>query len=141
MDSRRTCTATVPMALVIAAALSTASPALAQAPTELGTITVMAPRVTYQTKREGGSVVPVMLTIVEKSALVRFADLDLTRTADLYTLEGRIGEAAAQVCGELAQEYPEGTPSTPTCTRRAIDDAMTQVRQASRQMAPKGGGI
>ncbi|MDK0767100.1 UrcA family protein, partial [Clostridium perfringens] len=96
------CTATVPMALVIAAAFSTASPALAQAPTELGTITVMAPRITYQVRRERGSAIPMMQTIVQKSAIVRYGDLDLTRSADLYALEGRIGEAAAQVCGELA---------------------------------------
>jgi UrcA family protein len=129
------------MALVIAAALSAGSPALAQAPTELGTITVMAPRITYQIRRERGSAIPMMQTIVQKSAMVRYGDLDLTRSADLYTLESRVGEAAAQVCGELAQEFPEGTPNTPTCTRRAIDDAMTQVRQAAHHVTPKGGGI
>ena len=138
MASRSPATGTLSVALLIA--FSTGSPALAQTPTELGTITVMAPRVTYQVRRERGSAIPMMLTVVQKSAVVTFGDLDLTRTADLYTLEGRVGEAAAKVCGELAQEFPEGTPNTPACTRRAIDDAMAQVQQATRQANGGGGG-
>ena len=135
MASRNPVIATFSMALLMA--LSTGSAALAQAPTELGTITVMAPRVTYQVRRERGSAIPMMLTIVEKSAIVRAGDLDLTRSADLYTLEARVGEAAARVCAELAQEFPDGTPDTPVCTRRAIEDAMTQVRQAAGLATPK----
>lgn len=136
MASRRTATGTVSVALLMA--LSSAGPAIAQTPTEIDTITVIAPRITYQVRREGGSVIPKETTVAEKSALVRFGDLDLTRTADLYQLEDRVGKAAAQVCGELAEQFPEGTPSTDTCTRRAIDDAMAQVQQVARQAARPG---
>lgn len=123
------------MALLIA--LSSALPAMAQTrtqePTELEAISVVAPRITYKTVRERGSVLPVFQTIAEKSARVNVSDLDLTRTSDLYRLEGRVNEAAARVCDELAREFPDGEPSTPVCTRRAAEDAMAQVRQMSRE--------
>lgn len=133
-------TGTLSAALLIAASI--AHPATAQEPaqepatqqpTELETITVMAPRVTYRVTRAGDSVLPTTLEIAEKSALVEFGDLDLTRTADLYTLEERVSEAATRICGELAEEFPDGTPNATICTRRATDDAMTRVRETARQ--------
>ena len=125
-------------ALVIA--LATAGTAIAQTPTEpqgLDTITVVAPRITYTIRRDrsSGSAVPQKIEVAEKTALVSYGDLDLTRTADLYTLESRVDEAAARVCGELAQQFPEGEPSTAVCTRRATDDAMAHVRNTARQMS------
>ncbi|HJW45621.1 MAG TPA: UrcA family protein [Lysobacter sp.] len=136
MANRNVATGTIPMVLLIA--LSTGSPAIAQTSTEpkqLETITVVAPRITYQVKRERGSLAPTEVTVAEKSAKVNLGDLDLTRTADLYVLEDRIGKAAAQVCEELAQQFPEGEPSVAVCTRRATDDAMSQLRQVTRQAA------
>jgi len=123
------------MALLIA--LSTASPAIAQTPTapavtDLETITVVAPRITYQVRRERGSAIPKEVTVVEKTALVNFADLDLTRTTDVYTLEQRVTEAAARVCKEVADQVPDGQPTTAICTRRAIEDAMAQVQLIAR---------
>lgn len=142
MASRSHATATVSVALLMA--LSATGAAIAQTtPSDLETITVVAPRITYQIKREGGSVIPKEVTIAEKSAIVTVSDLDLTRTADLYTLEERVAEAAARVCGELAQQFPDGTPNTPVCIRRATDDAMAQVQQVARQasrLARDGGG-
>jgi len=135
MASRSHATATLSVALLIA--LSAASPAIAQAPTkpgavELETITVVAPRITYQVRRERGSAIPKEVTVVEQTALVNFGDLDLTRTADLATLEERISAAATQVCQSVAEQVPEGQPSTPVCTQRAIDDAMAQARMIVR---------
>jgi len=135
MASRSHATATLSVALLIA--LSAASPAIAQAPTEpsaveMETITVVAPRITYQVRRERGSAIPKEVTVVEQTALVNFGDLDLTRTADLATLEERISAAATQVCQSVAEQVPEGQPSTPVCTQRAIDDAMAQARMIVR---------
>lgn len=118
------------MALPIGGAIAQTPP---PTPTGIETITVVAPRITYRARGDKGSVVPVEVTVAEKSATVRVSDLDLTRTADLYTLEGRVSEAAATVCGELATEYPEGQPETSICTRRAVDDAMARVQQVARQ--------
>jgi UrcA family protein len=134
MANRNVATGAIPMVLLIA--LSIASPAIAQTPPEpkqLETITVVAPRITYKVKRERGSLAPTEVTVAEKSAKVTLGDLDLTRTADLYVLEDRIGKAAAQVCEDLAQQFPEGEPSVAVCTRRATDDAMAQLRQVTRQ--------
>lgn len=139
MASRSHATGTLPVALLIA--LATASSAIAQTPTtppapteptELETITVVAPRITYQVRREGGSAIPKEVTVVEQTALVNFGDLDLTRSADLYTLEERIAEAAGRVCQAVAAQIPDGQPSTPICTQRAIDDAMAQAQMIVR---------
>lgn len=135
MASRSHATATLSVALLIA--LASAGSGNAQTPatpatTELETITVVAPRITYQVRRERGSAVPRQVTVVEQSALVNFGDLDLKRTADLVTLEDRISAAATQVCQAVAEQVPEGQPSVPVCTQRAIDDAMAQARMIVR---------
>lgn len=134
MLSRSRATGTLAAALLLALA---ATPAIAQTPTaapptELDTVTVVAPRITYQVRREPGSVIPKQVTVVEKTALVNFGDLDLTRTTDVYTLEQRVAEAADRVCKEIADQVPDGQPSTPVCIRRAIEDAMAQVQLITR---------
>lgn len=121
------------VAVVAAPAAAQTGPQTTREPTELEAITVVAPRITYQgVRRERGSAIPKEVTIAEKSAQVSYADLDLSRSADLFTLEQRVEQAAARVCEELAQQFPEGEPSTAVCTKRAIDDAMPMVRAASR---------
>lgn len=112
--------------------VSAAGSAVAQEPTDLNTITVLAPRITYQTTRDRESAIPKKLEIAQKSAMVDYGDLDLTRTADLYTLKGRVEAAATRICGELTELFPDGTPSTTVCTRRATDDAMAQVERTAR---------
>lgn len=137
MASRSHATGNLSVALLIA--LATASPAVAQTPAtpaapaaEMETITVVAPRITYQVRRERGSAVPREVTVVEQTALVKLGDLDLTRTSDLYTLEERITAAAAEVCQAVAAQVPEGQPGIPVCTQRAIDDAMAQAQMVVR---------
>lgn len=139
MASKLVVTGAISVALLMALSAGQA-PAIAQdqpQAMELEAITVMAPRIT-RSPRESGK--RVELTTVQKSAYVNFGDLDLTRTADLYTLEDRVREAAAKVCKDLADQYPEGEPSTEVCTRRATDDTMVLVRQAARDAARKGAG-
>lgn len=131
MANRSSPTGALIAALLIA--IPAASSAVAQEPTDISAVTVMAPRVTYQVTRHRESAIPTRLEIAEKSASVDFGDLDLTRTADLYTLEERVAAAAARLCEELAQQFPDGTPSTSVCTRRATEDAMARVEQAARQ--------
>ena len=122
--------AALPAAFVLALAGSPA-PASAQAQSdsqELGTITVVAPRITRE-RQSGGK---MRVASAEQTAQVEFEDLDLSRSADLFTLEDRVREAADRVCRELADLYPDGEPSTEVCVRRATDDAMAQVRYAAR---------
>lgn len=138
MASRSHATGTLSMALLIS--LSIGSTAVAQAPetqTEprMGeTITVVAPRITYQVRRrQGGSAIPQEVTVAERSAMVDYSDLDLEQAEDLQKLEGRVSEAAARVCEELAKEFPDGQPSTPVCKSRAVEDAMAQAQLMARQ--------
>ncbi len=92
------------------------------------TITVTAPRITIEPGTPGVSKV----ITAEKSAMVAFSDLDLSRTADLQALEDRVREAAGEICRDLSGEMPFGQPSTSVCVRRALDDAMRQVQQATQ---------
>lgn len=122
--------AALPAAMLLALA-SGPTPAVAQDQQEadqLGTITVVAPRITRERQRGG----KMRVEAAEQTAQVEFDDLNLDRTADLFTLEDRVHEAADRVCKELAQMYPEGEPSTEVCVRRATDDAMAQVRYTAR---------
>ncbi|MGV8941087.1 MAG: UrcA family protein [Lysobacter sp.] len=133
MDSKRYATGASLAALLFV--ISAAVPTVAQQPTDLNTIMVLAPRITYKITRDRGSAIPQKVEIAEKSALVDYGDLDLTRTADLYTLQERVETASARICKELSELFPDGTPSTPVCIRRATDDAMQQVEQTARNSA------
>lgn len=133
MASMTHATGALSVALVIA--LSTAAPSLAQTPAELETITVVAPRITYQVKRVPGSAIPQQVTIAEQRAEVDISDLDLTRTADLFKLEERVNVAATRVCNQLIERLPEGQPSAAVCKRRAAEDAMAQVQHVTQMVA------
>lgn len=123
-------TATLPAALLAALAAGPA-PAIAQDQPnaeELEAIMVVAPRITRQQQQGGRR----QVSAAEQTAQVDFSDLDLSRTVDMFTLEDRVKQAADRVCEELTELYPEGEPSTEVCVRRATDDAMAQVRHATR---------
>lgn len=95
----------------------------------LENVTVVAPRITE--KRRTGST--LFTEVVERDAIVDITDLDLSRTADVRKLDKRIREAAQYICKELEDEYPFGRPDTPTCVRRAVEDAMNQADKAVGQ--------
>lgn len=121
-------------------ALSIAIPAMAQGQTqsmaesstkstELGAITVTAPRIAYkQVRRVAGSVIPKEITLIQKTVQVSYDDLDLMRASDRYVLEERLGRAAYGVCNDLAREVPDGEPDTAICARRAAKDALAQLK-------------
>ena len=118
---------TLSMAL-LAAAIG-ATPATAQTPTELETIRVIAPSITYRKEHQSGSALPPSL-VAEKSALVKFDDLDLTLPGDQRVLHERIAATAQKLCEELTQQMPTGSPSTLACTDQTIEGTQAQVRQA-----------
>lgn len=134
MASHKSALGFVPLALLFT--LPAAGPVTAQtgeSPTTLDTISVVAPRITYQVERERGTGASKRVAVAEKSAMVSYDDLDLTRTADLYTLEERVRQAADRVCAEVAELFPDGQPDTETCVRRATDDAMARVHDVARR--------
>ena len=106
-----------------------ATPAIAQTPTELETIRVIAPSISYRKEQQTGSALPPSV-VAEKSALVQFGDLDLKLPGDQRVLNERIATAAQGLCEELEQQMPTGSPSTLACTDKAIEDTQAQVRQA-----------
>lgn len=127
-------------AVTLAAAVAFAPAAFAQAqgpasaePRRIEGVTVMAPRITYEVSRAGGEGVPLSVEMTKASSLVSLKDLDLNRTADLFVVQERIESAAKRVCTELVEKYPRGQPEQDVCERRAIEDAMAQVRQMTQE--------
>jgi UrcA family protein len=100
----------------------------------LETVTVVAPRITYDTevrrRTSGGSALPVEVT--EATEVVQIQGLDLNRTADLFVLEERVEAAADRVCSGLQRKHPDGEPKMEVCVDRAVEDAMAQVRRMTR---------
>lgn len=92
-------------------------------------ITVVEPRIKRAERVWAG--VSTIRT-AERDVLVKLDDLDLARTADLRRLEDRIHTAATRLCQELRDDLPHGTPKTPECIQRAVNDAMEQVEQATQ---------
>lgn len=122
-------------AVVVLAALAPLT-ALAQdaRPPMLEGVTVVAPRITFDTQQQrrasGGSALPVEVT--EATEVVSTDGLDLTRTADLFALETRIADAATRVCSALERKYPQGEPRREVCVDRATEDAMDRVHRMTR---------
>lgn len=131
-----TYTSTGVLAIAVAATLAAGATARAQdpRPTPIEGVTVVAPRITFDTEQRrrprDGSAVPVEVT--EATETVSTDGLDLTRTADLFALEERVEAAATRVCGALEQKYPEGEPRKDICVDRATDDAMARVHRMTR---------
>jgi len=95
----------------------------------MDSITVVAPRTTETKQRMGSAVREIT---AKREARVDLRDLDLARRADWQTLEERVDTAAVRICRELAGQLPRGRPDTTTCVRRAVDDALAQVEEATR---------
>lgn len=93
-------------------------------------IVVVAPRIRQERDRRAGT---SRITTISRDIRVDFSDLDLKRTTDLYVLEERVNEAAREVCEDLAEIFPHAQPSVAVCIRRAVEDAMVQVREAAQR--------
>lgn len=71
--------------------------------------------------------------VIELSRQVSFADLDLTRHADVVTLEQRIERTAEQACERLNEMFPvtrEDRQGTARCVKEAVAMAETQLQAA-----------
>lgn len=73
---------------------------------------------------------------IERSAVdyhVSYSDLDLTRHADVLTLQDRVGTAARSACGQLDELFPldsNALRQTSTCVEDAVRGAAAQIEQA-----------
>lgn len=127
MTSRNPAIATASIALLAAAVC--AAPAIAQTPAELETIRVIAPSIIYRQEHQSGTAMPPS-RVAEKSALVKFDDLDLKLPGDRRILNERVAVTAQKLCKDLAREVPKGSPGIVGCTKTAIEESQAQVRQA-----------
>lgn len=130
MTSRNLASATASITLIAAAICAT--PAIAQTTTELEGIRVIAPSVIVRPEYQSGTQIPLP-RVAEKSALVKFDDLDLKLPGDQRVLDERIALTAKDLCEALDREMPRGSPSTSVCTEKAIEESQAQVRQAVQQ--------
>lgn len=130
MSSRSLPIATASIALIAAAICAT--PSIAQTTTDLESIRVIAPSIIVRPEQQSGTQIPVP-RVAEKSALVKFDDLDLTLPSDQRVLDERIAMTAKELCEDLDQEMPRGSPSTSECTDKAIEESQAQVTQAVQQ--------
>ncbi len=64
-------------------------------------------------------------TIVTKSQVVRFNDLNLASEAGAQTLYKRITQAASQVCGDAGDRF--GHLDYRRCMKKAVNDAVAKV--------------
>ena len=113
-------------ALLVAFSIGQTAAIAQEAEPAIEQVIVVAPRVLPEEQRRLGT--SKITTSSTLQATVSYADLDLTRTADVGELEKRIADAAKSVCEALAKEVPFGEPRTSTCVNEALDDAQKQVK-------------
>lgn len=116
-------------ALVVAASIIPAGFAAAQG---LPEVTVDVMRVVKTDATNVTSPIDVTLT-----GHVSYADLDLTKSADVATLEKRINEEATVLCERIAKDYPNSTPATPDCAKQAAAKAMVKAKKVVAAKQPK----
>ncbi len=109
-------------ALVVACSLVPVGFAAAQ---KLPEITVDVMRAVKADATSPTSAIDVTLT-----GHVSYSDLDLTKSADVATLEKRIKEEATVICERIGKDYPDSTPKTADCAKQAADKAMVKARKA-----------
>lgn len=122
MNSAEFLWATPRLALLAAASLAAAGPAVAQNTSEESTpvITVTAPRtVTSPVRRHGRGAADKAVITLQIS--VRYADLDLADPADAARLMIRVEGAARDACRQLDRLYP--LDKDKDCVVRAVGDA------------------
>ncbi len=108
-------------AVAVAATLFAVGTAAAPSLTE---VTVEVPRVVKSDPTRPGTPFDVVL-----KGHVSYADLDLSKTADVATLEQRIKDKALAICERIGQDYPAATPSATDCAKLAADQAMVQAKK------------
>lgn len=127
MTSRSLASATASAALIATAICAT--PAIAQTTTDPEGIRVTTPSIIVRPEQQSGTQIPIA-RVAEKSALVKFDDLDLKLPGDQRVLDERIAMTAKELCEDLDREMPRGSPGHSGCTEKAIEESQAQVRQA-----------
>jgi UrcA family protein len=135
-------------AVAVLCALATASsPSVAQTDAAAGAppppssqvteeIIIRAPEVVRRPLPRSGPGTPPGLTnpeIISLTSAVRYADLDLSKAADVAELQQRVRDAAQELCRVLDLRYPKTGGqyiyANFDCYRKATDDGLAVVTQ------------
>jgi UrcA family protein len=85
---------------------------------------------------------PASAEPVERTQIVSYSDLDLSRSSDVRRLDGRIGRAIAQVCGTASETDLEGRNEVRRCralVRESLSAERDQALAAARQPTQLAG--
>lgn len=92
-------------------------------------VTVFAPYV-LQKSLSGSARAPVMTVTISRN--VSYQDLDLTTDQGVAALEGRVRQAAQDICHELDRRYPATVytpmPNSKNCVTDAASSGLMQVK-------------
>jgi UrcA family protein len=81
---------------------------------------------------------PASAEPVERTQIVSYSDLDLSRSSDVRRLDGRIGRAISQVCGTASEADLEGRNEVRRCralVRESLSAERDQALAAAREPA------
>lgn len=107
-----------------------ADPAVAQEVSEaIDEVVVEAPITVHQVGR--ASATGAKVELIELKRRVSYADLDLSKHADVIELENRVDTAAKESCEKLTTMYPlDSAAEGQRCIEKAINSAEKQVKAA-----------
>lgn len=89
--------------------------------------------VTVEAVREiivGKSAIGAPIKELSIRSRVSYADLDLTKPADVATLEKRVKDIATSTCKEIKVYVPAEGSTVDKCIEQAIDGATAQIQKA-----------
>jgi UrcA family protein len=73
---------------------------------------------------------PASAETVERTRIVSYADLDLSRAGDVRKLDGRIGRAITEVCGTASEADLEGRNEVRRCRTLVRESLLAERNQA-----------
>jgi len=115
------------VATLVAASLAAGVFGVAMAAEPMQEVTVQASRVMKTTVGRTSSGIPIVDSALSYG--VSYADLDLSKHADVVTLQTRVKDAAKKACSQLTHLYPvtQFQESDADCTKAASDKALAKV--------------
>ncbi len=118
------------LALAATGLVLKADPAVAQQVSEaMDEVVVQAPITVRQVGRS--SIFGARIELIELKRRVRYADLDLSKHADVIELETRVETVAKESCKKLSAMYPlDSATEGQRCIKKAINSAEEQVQAA-----------
>ena len=120
------------LALAVTALVFKTDPAIAQQAAEevIEEIVVQAPIVRRQV---GRTAIGAKIEVIELRRRVSYADLDLSKDADVTALKARIETTAKESCEQLSDMFPfdpSDRREIQSCTNQAVDGTEKQVQAA-----------